>query len=154
MSSAADILYMGARSCEDNDILAAVNSVVDNELAQIVTNSYGNAGEPPSKADIAGEHQTYVQAAAQGISVLFSSGDSGDEIANTGTRQTDYPASDPKVTAVGGTSLAVDQDGAYGFEQGWGTGKSVLTDGAWDPNPPAYLYGGGGGTSRLFTQPN
>ena len=45
------------------------------------------------------------------------------------------------------------KDNGYGFEQGWGTGKSVLTQGAWSPSPPAYLYGGGGGTSRLFTQP-
>jgi subtilase family serine protease len=30
----------------------------------------------------------------------------------------------------------------------------VLTKGAWSPNPPAFLYGGGGGTSRLFTQPS
>ncbi|HEY5114218.1 MAG TPA: hypothetical protein VIJ00_01700, partial [Nakamurella sp.] len=81
------------------------------------------------------------------------SGDHGDEIANTGTRQVDYPASDPWVTAVGGTSLAVGKTNNYLFEQGWGTGKSVLTSGAWAPNPPAYLYGGGGGTSRLFAQP-
>ena len=37
----------------------------------------------------------FLQAAAQGIGVLFSSGDNGDEIANTGTRQVDFPASDP-----------------------------------------------------------
>jgi subtilase family serine protease len=57
------------------------------------------------------------------------------------------------VTAVGGTALDVTKDDGYGFEQGWGTGKSVLTQGAWSPSRPAYLYGGGGGTSRLFTQP-
>ena len=80
-----------------------------------------------------------LQAAAQGISVLFSSGDAGDEIANTGTRQAAYPASDPWVTAVGGTSLAVGKTNNYLFEQGWGTGMSVLTGGVWVPNPPAYL---------------
>ncbi len=40
---AANILYVGASSCQDADLNAAVNTVVDNELAQIVTNSYGNA---------------------------------------------------------------------------------------------------------------
>ena len=29
----------------------------------------------------------------------------------------------------------------------------MLTQGAWSPSRPAYLYGGGGGTSRLFAQP-
>ncbi len=153
MAPAANILYVGASSCNNPDINAAVNTVVDNSLAQVITNSYGSAGEPTSMADVAGEHQTFIQAAAQGISVLFSAGDSGDEIVNTGSRQVDYEASDPFVTAVGGTALAVGQNNNYLFEQGWGTGKSTLTNGQWTPSSPAYLYGGGGGTSQLFTQP-
>ena len=63
-----------------------------------------------------------------------------------------YEASDPFVTAVGGTALAVGKSNSYLFEQGWGTGKSVLTNGQWAPPSPAYLYGGGG-TSQLFKQP-
>ncbi len=154
MAPAANILYVGAKSCDNPDLNAAVNTVVDNSLAQVITNSYGSTGEPTSLADVAGEHQTFIQAAAQGISVLFSSGDSGDEIANTGSRQVDYEASDPFVTAVGGTSLAVGQNNNYLFEQGWGTGKSTLTNGQWAPVSPLYLYGGGGGTSQLFKQPS
>ncbi|WP_395727481.1 protease pro-enzyme activation domain-containing protein [Nakamurella sp.] len=152
MAPGANVLYVGASSCQDDDILAAVNTVVDNQLAQVITNSYGDVGEP-SRAAAEGDHQTYLQAAAEGISVLFSSGDAGDEIAATGTRQADYPASDPAVTAVGGTSLAVGASNNYLFEQGWGTGTATLSNGAWDPNPPEYLYGAGGGTSRLFKQP-
>jgi len=153
MAPAANVLYVGASSCQNVDLNAAVNTVVDNSLAQVVTNSYGNTGET-SLADVAGEHQTFIQAAAQGISVLFSSGDAGDEIANSGSRQVDYEASDPFVTAVGGTSLAVGQNNNYLFEQGWGTGKSTLTNGQWAPVSPSYYYGGGGGTSRLFKQPS
>lgn len=148
----ANILYVGATSCQDNDILAAVNSIVDNQLAQVVSNSYGDTGEVEDPTGE--EHQTYLQAAAVGISMLFSSGDNGDEVKSTGTRQVDSPASDPYVTAVGGTALAVGKTNNYLFEQGWGTGKAVLKDGAWNPIPPTYLYGGGGGTSRLFTQPS
>jgi subtilase family serine protease len=153
MAPAANILYIGATSCDNPDINAAVNTVVDNSLAQVVTNSYGSVGEPTSLADVAGEHQTFIQAAAQGISVLFSSGDFGDEIANYGSRQVDYEASDPFVTAVGGTALAVGQNNNYLFEQGWGTGKSTLTNGSWAPVSPSYTSGGGGGTSQLFRQP-
>jgi len=47
-----------------------------------------------------------VQAARKRITVTFCSGDKGDEIAHTGTRQVDYEASDPFVTASGGTSLS------------------------------------------------
>lgn len=152
MAPAAKILYVGASSCDNPDILAAVNSVVDNQLAQVITNSYGSTGE--DDPGIAEEHQTYLQAAAVGISVLFSSGDSGDELLATGKRQVDYPASDPWITAVGGTSLAIGKTNNYLFEQGWGTGKSVLKNGAWTPVPPAYVYGGGGGTSQVFEQPS
>jgi subtilase family serine protease len=154
MAPAANILYAGAASCQNTDINAAVNSVVDNDLAQVITNSYGSTGEPTLVADFAEEHQTFIQAAAQGISVLFSSGDNGDEIVNTGIRQVDYAASDPFVTAVGGTALAVGKNNNYLFEQGWGTGRSALTNGKWDPLPPTYLYGGAGGTSQLFIQPD
>ncbi len=150
---AANILYVGASSCQNLDLVAAVNTVLDNDLAQVITNSYGSAGEPQPGPELTAEHESALQAAAQGVSLLFSSGDSGDEIVATGTRQVDYQASDPYVTAVGGTSLMVTKTNGYGGEQGWGTGRSVLTNGAWVPNPPAYQYGGGGGTSQLFKQP-
>jgi subtilase family serine protease len=153
MAPAANILYVGGRSCQDDDILAAVNTVVDNGLAQIITNSYGDVGEGPLSSVI-GNAETALQAAAEGITVLFSSGDSGDEIANTGTRQVDNPASDPFVTAVGGTDLHVGKTNNWGREIGWGTGKATLTNGAWAPLPPAYVYGGGGGASALFEQPS
>ena len=148
----ANILYVGAASCADSDLDQAVNTVVDNGLAQVVSNSYGET-EAEGAGSYAMTHQTALQAAAQGISLLFSSGDNGDEIVNTGRRQVDAPANDPKVTAVGGTSLAVTASDGYGFEQGWGTGKSILTSGAWSPSSPAYVYGGGGGTSRTVAQP-
>jgi subtilase family serine protease len=149
----AKILYVGAESCYDNDINAAVNTIVDNQLAQVITNSYGETDDVVAPADLANSHQTALQAAAEGISMIFSSGDDGDEIAASGQRQTDFQASDPKVTAVGGTALSVTKSNGYGFEQGWGTGKSTLTDGAWTPVPPAYLYGGGGGTTHVFAEP-
>jgi len=155
MAPAANILYAGASSCQDIDLVAAVNSVLDNDLAQVITNSYGSTGEPGSVAEVQAAHQSALQAAAQGVSLLFSSGDNGDEIVNTGTRQVDYEASDPMVTAVGGTSLNVTKTNGYGWEQGWGTGRSILQpNNTWSPVPPAYLYGGGGGTSRLFRQPS
>jgi subtilase family serine protease len=155
MAPAANILYVGASSCDNGDLIAAVNTVVDNQLAEIISNSYGSTeADALSDPYLDEEHQSYLQAAAQGISVLFSSGDNGDEIANTGVRQADAPADDPYVTAVGGTALAVGKSNNYLFEQGWGTGKSSLKNGVWAPLPPAYLYGGGGGTSQLYKQPS
>ncbi len=148
----AKVLYVGARSCMDNDLDAAIDKVVNGSLADVVTNSWGEP-EADGAPVMAMTHQTALQAAAQGISLLVSSGDNGDEIANTGMRQVDAPSNDPLFTAVGGTSLSVTKGNGYGFEQGWGTGKTIATSGAWSPMPPAYVYGAGGGTSRLVAQP-
>jgi subtilase family serine protease len=150
----ANILYVGsANNYQDMD--AALNHVVDQKLATIVTNSYGWSGEALPSGFIKPQHDTLVQAAAEGIGVYFSSGDSGDQTAGSGNAAQatpDWPASDPFVTAVGGTSLAVGQTNNYLFEAGWETGRQALAAGPkWAA--PTYQYGSGGGTSRLFAQP-
>jgi len=99
--------------------------------------------------------------------VYFSSGDSGDETFGgpASTATPDWPAVSPWVTAVGGTSLAVGAANNYLFETGWGTKRNRLRsgngscNGLLGPNPSwcpteVYLYGSGGGTSRLFAQPS
>lgn len=153
MAPNAKIVYVGAPN-NFQDLDAALNHVVDRHLAQIVSNSYGFAGEFLPPGFIKPYNETFIQAAAEGIGVYFSSGDSGDEIANIGIRSTDWPASSPWVTAVGGTSLAVGASDNYLFETGWGTARTVLRNGDWSPAAPGpFANGGGGGTSRLFAQP-
>jgi subtilase family serine protease len=158
MAPGANVLYVGAASCDDPDLLASLNDIVDHHRAQIVTNSWGGLGEPDPVANAAlleAYQETFLQAALQGIGMFFSSGDAGDEVDNIGVRSVDFPASHPWVTAVGGTSLGVGQKNNYLFETGWGTSKSVLVNGAWTPAPPGnHLYGAGGGTSQLFSQPS
>ena len=88
----------------------------------------------------------FLQGAVEGISFTFSSGDNGDELANTGLRQADYPDSDPFVTSVGGTSTAIGPNGNMMFETGWGTEKYSLVGSHW--STVGYLYGAGGGTSK------
>jgi subtilase family serine protease len=151
----ANILYVGAPN-NYQDLDAALNHVVDSHLATIVTNSYGFSTEALPPGYIKPYNDTLIQAAATGIGVYFSSGDSGDETFGVpgATPTPDWPASSPWVTAVGGTSLAVGATNNYLFETGWQTGTSRVTGGAWSPAPPgSYLYGSGGGTSRLFPQP-
>ncbi|GAA1098511.1 S53 family peptidase [Kitasatospora arboriphila] len=151
----ADISYVGASSCYDQDLVDALDRVVDQHLGDIVSNSWG---EPENASDPAFDRvyqHLFKRGAATGIGFYFSSGDSGDELADTGTKQTDMPASLPWVTAVGGTSLALDASDAYRFETGWGTLKSVLSaDGtSWTDLPGTFNGGAGGGTSARFAQP-
>jgi len=153
MAPGADIVYIGAPN-NYRDLDAIMNRVVDKHLADIVTNSYGYGGEALPQGYIKPSLDTQVQAAAEGISLLYSSGDNGDETGGVAgaTPSPDWPASSPYVTAVGGTSLGVSADNTRQFELGWETGRSTLSNGAW--TAPAYQYGSGGGTSRLFAQPS
>ncbi len=154
MAPGANIRYYGAASCFDTDLIAALTKVVNQDKAQIVTNSWGEPEEGETTGSIAKFEQVFSQGAVEGISFTFSSGDSGDELANTGIRQADYPTSDPMVTSVGGTSLAVDGNGARQFETGWGTDKVQLSaDGKkWAPDL-GFTSGAGGGSSHLFNKP-
>jgi subtilase family serine protease len=150
MAPAANVVFVGApNSFQDLD--AALNHVVDRHLAQIVTNSYGWDTELLPKGFEIPYESILVQAAAEGIGVYFSSGDNGDETQTEGYRTVDWPASSPWVTAVGGTSLGVGASNNNLFETGWGTHKWSLVNGSW--NDAGWLYGGGGGTSRLFAEP-
>ena len=159
MAPAANVVYVGAPN-NFQDLDAALNHVVDRHLAQIVTNSYGWNGELLPAGYITPFENIMVQGAAEGIGIYFSSGDNSDESLTTGTAQADWPASSPWVTAVGGTSLAVGVSNNYLFETGWGTRRSrwnttCSSTPTWCPPPPGkWLYGAGGGVSRLFAEPS
>ena len=155
MAPGAHILYVGTRSTNDIDFIRMTNRIVDDGHADVMSNSTGDLGETIPQSEIRAQHQSFVQAAAEGISVLFSSGDDGDEVAAVGYRSVDWPESDPMVTSVGGTSLGVGPLRNYLFETGWGTKTSTLVNHDWSPPPPGdFLYGGGGGTSRIFDEPD
>jgi subtilase family serine protease len=155
MAQGANIRYYAATSCYDSGFLDAFSRVNDEDVAQLVTNSWGDAGEGGKSAAKAVYDEMFLQGATEGISYLFSSGDSGDEIANTGSKQADFPASDPYVTAVGGTSTAINSSGALAWETGWGTQKYSLSADhtAWTLALP-FQYGAGGGTSVIYAQPS
>ncbi|MES5825073.1 S53 family peptidase [Streptomyces sp. RG80] len=151
----ANVTYVGAASCMDDDLLDSLSKIVDKHLADIVSNSWGDieANQTPDLA--AAYDQVFQFGAVQGIGFYFSSGDNGDEVANTGTKQVDTPANSAWVTAVGGTSLAVGKGDKYLWETGWGTQKATLSaDGkSWTDFPGAFTSGAGGGTSKTVAEP-
>jgi subtilase family serine protease len=158
LAPGATVAYVGAQNC-DTGIDTALNFVVQNHTASIVSNSYGEFGEQGLGDEVAIEHAIFVQGAAEGIGFYFSSGDDGDNVAAGDTMaEPDYPASDTEVTGVGGTSLGINSNSSYKFETAWGddidsvnTATSPST--YVSPPPGSFLFGAGGGTSRLFTQP-
>lgn len=154
MAPGANIVYVGAPN-NFQDLDAALNYVVDKDLAQIVSNSYGFDTEVLPPGFIKPYEDTILQGTIEGIGIYFSSGDNSDESLVEGYRTTDWPSSSPFVTAVGGTSLAVGANNTYLFETGWGTTTSSWKGTTWSPTPPGpWIYGAGGGVSTLFAEPS
>jgi subtilase family serine protease len=159
----ATIIYVGAQSCS-TPLTDVLYDTIDEGRADIITSSWGNTGEAykPTQRLVA-EVLAFEQAAAQGISILFSSGDNGDESQALGIAEADSPASNPFVTAVGGTTLALYNSSGKKDEWGWGTyrgffsGVSVSGDGTTvtDTGLGAFSFyaGAGGGPSFFFLQP-
>ncbi len=80
-------------------------------------------------------HPTLQDATAHGITVFSASGDYGYRPCQSrNSVGTVYPASDPYVTAVGGTRLTLSRSGGYGSETAWS--------------------GSGGGNTHDFTRPS
>jgi subtilase family serine protease len=153
MAPGANIVYVGAPN-NYQDLDAAMNHVVDRHLAQIVTNSYGwDTTELLPRGFVKPVEDTLVQAAAEGIGVYFSSGDNGDESSTYGFPTTDFPASSPWVTAVGGTSLGVTQNNTRAIETGWGTSSYGCDQTTLVCTRQGWLYGSGGGVSAFFSEP-
>ncbi len=153
MAPHANIKYYGAASCFDSDLLDTLAKIVDDGGVSVVSNSWGDLDSNESPDVIAAYESVFLQGASTGISFVFSSGDNGDELANSGVKQTDYPASDPYVTAVGGTSTAIDSNGKLAWQTAWGTKKYSLSADGTSWAPVGFLYGAGGGYSALFGRP-
>ena len=159
MAPGAKIVYVGASDCSSG-LDNAWASAIDNHIANVITNSWTDGTDDISLlgSDYVAFYQQFsTEAALTGITVNFSSGDSGDHTnggADPSAKTVEFPADLPYVTGVGGTSVLIGGRGQWLGEHGWQTAYSTLTNGAYTPAPPGtYNSGGGGGTSQLFTQP-
>ncbi|MGW4807715.1 S53 family peptidase [Kitasatospora sp. NPDC004272] len=167
----AQVVYVGGNSCYDEDLYDAMAKVVDEHLADVVSNSWGEIMHGTTgdidPAVVAADNQVFQLGAVTGIGFTFSSGDCGDSspgAAATGANcqtetdqaQADWPSASPWVTSVGGTALQLgDKGGKYGDEVSMGDLRSVLSadQKSWSPFPGTFYFGGGGGVSKDFAQP-
>ena len=145
------------------DSLDGVSVVADQHLADVVSGSFGipEPGEAP--ADTAAWDPVLEQGAVEGIGFDFSSGDGGDEgyDASTGTADFDvhnaqFPATDPWVTAVGGTSTAIGANGSVVADYPWGDNFATIDaagTGYTQAPPGEYEEGSGGGVSSFYAEP-
>jgi subtilase family serine protease len=165
MAPGARVRFVAAASCNDPDLADALARIVNNHLASVISNSWGDTEDGAAGfTDV--YHLILTTAAVEGIDVLFSSGDNGYESPGedpgfSDKIQVDYPTSDPFATSVGGTSLAIGKSRDYLFETAWGTQRVSLAKNrkSWQPQPPGafpadFDGGSGGGTSTRYAQPS
>jgi subtilase family serine protease len=168
----AKIIYVGARDCGTALDIAFFNTVY-NHVADVVTSSWGDNGEAIEPGSATMYDQAAMAGAAQGMTVLFSSGDDGDLAEANGVASGSWPATSNFVTGVGGTTLLL-QDNTTGAkaEYGWGnyrafladatvkSAKLITTSGVEQTTAAgvtyddfAYYAGSGGGISMIEPQP-
>jgi subtilase family serine protease len=124
IAPAATIDLVLARDNQDVNILSVTKYAVDNNLGDVISQSFGE-GETCMDAGLnALQHITFQEAARKGITVFASSGDQGAaQPTCDGTSfflSASTPASDPLVVSVGGTYLNADaHSGKYIGEAAW-----------------------------------
>jgi subtilase family serine protease len=108
----ANIVLVLAKSNQDSDLLSAIKYAVDNNLGDVISMSFGEAETCvgiPGPDLTAAYHDVFAAATQKGITLFASSGDQGASQptcdGNSWIKSASGPASDPLVTAVGGTEL-------------------------------------------------
>ncbi len=129
-------------------LISATEYAIANNLGDVLSLSVGTGETCYSAEEVQRWHQAFKTAREKHISVLASSGDTGSSVIacdSAGTpvangQGVNYPASDPLVSGVGGTTLLATQTGEYLGEMAWN--RSAQEAGAT-----------GGGFSTLFPRP-
>ena len=144
------------------DVMDAVQYAIDQNLAPVLSVSYGLC-EPQTSTSDALTFQTWArQANAQGMTWFAASGDSGGADCVSGTSHSgaglavDVPASIPEVTGVGGTEFN-EGSGQYWNATSASSGGSALSyipEMVWNDSDSSGPASGGGGASVVFPKPS
>jgi subtilase family serine protease len=168
----ATIKFVTVGTSTTTDVDDALIYAVANNVAPIISMSYGNCESVWGQSSINTLNLTFQQANAQGITVIAASGDAGATdcdsagIASEGLA-VDFPASSPFVTGAGGTMFSGDvsnssqywnsSNTANGTNSYAGSVKSYIPESPWnETNSTTGLTAGGsggGGASAFFAKP-
>jgi hypothetical protein len=118
--------------------LDAFNQYVIDDTAKVSSDSWGLCEAFTGTSAMQAFDNVFAQGAAQGQAFFSASGDSGSDDCGNGALGVDFPASDPNVVGVGGTTLNTGSGGTYSSETVWN--NQIGSD--------------GGGLSSFFSQPS
>jgi subtilase family serine protease len=166
MAPMANILNVTTNPAETQGVqglpamMNAEQYIIDHHQATVITQSFGTTEESfGSTQSLLNLRHAYISAAANGVTVLASTGDGGSAnalkspVKNPVTvpyATVNWPASDPLVTAVGGTYLCTDPTTGSGVD-------STDPPSICQNNPGVREIGwidSGGGFSHIFGTPS
>ena len=153
-------------------IFLSESYIIDNNLAPVMTESFGGCEFGVPSAEAQAISAMAEQAAAQGITYIVSSGDSGAEGCDnqgesvaTGPISVNVLASTPFTVAVGGTQFNENGQASTYWKTVNGsdglTVKSYIPENVWNQSctsaqcgANANILAGGGGASTIFSKPS
>jgi len=166
MAPGANIVLIETIDNFDNNLMGGIQYALDNQLGNVISNSYGSDEYDDDAADMQAWDDLNAEAATLGVSVNFSTGDDGDFYRDVGAYTVSVPSNSPHATAVGGVSVFLNADYSIAFQTGWGTTITRIAEpgGTNAPdNPPVcaatlqpgqcFYFGAGGGMSQFFAKP-
>ncbi len=152
----ADIVVVATNGQDSEDFQDSIEYVANNHLGNSVSNSYAlDTDYLAGPLEQISWDEALEVATAQGISVNFATGDSGDNGLGTPLGAPGVPAVAPHATAVGGTSILNDLNNPGStITTAWGDTLVFLEYGGEVLDPPQTgdvgLVGGGGGGESVF----
>jgi subtilase family serine protease len=144
------------------EIVQAENYVIDHHLGQVISQSFSATEETfPSATSIQSLRSAYLNAQKNHVTVLAGTGDTGATNHSDVAGSTLYthpvvawPASDPLVTAVGGTQLALLADGSRTqADRVWDDSTNYALNNVFSGGPGPVASATGGGKSAVFARP-
>jgi uncharacterized membrane protein len=163
---AAVKLVVAASTSSSDGVDLAAQYAVNHNVAPVLSVSFGSCEADMGGAELAFYNSLWQQAAAQGISVFVSAGDSGAAgcdsagAASGTTRAVNGICSSPFATCVGGTQFNEGANpGSYwlpGNNPVLGTAQSYIPEQVWNEsaaNGGSELLAGGGGASSQWPKP-
>lgn len=155
MAPGAAIDLVEAPSNSDADIFAATKYAIDHKLGDVISQSFGEAESCVDPGMLPQETALFAKAASEGMTLFASAGDSGASQpscdGSSAVFSAPFPASDPNVTGVGGTTLDADPvTGSYLGETAWTEPLFGCNFPAIDPSD---VNCSGGGFSTLYARP-
>lgn len=168
MAPGAQIVLVQTIDDVEDDLMGGVQYALNNGLGNVISNSYGWPESYNDPSTMQAWDDLFAQAVAQGVSVNFATGDSGDWYHVLGEFTVSSPANSPHATAVGGVSVFLKADYSILFQTGWGTTITAIAQGGgtYPPYVPplcastglppgqCFYFGGGGGMSQFFAKPS